>query len=154
MNRHPQLNQVLRAWTSLTLSVLRDGTPTSLWAICLNTIIVKNFLLILKLNLPFLSLKLYHLGLSQQPLLKSLSPSFFHLTLDIRRLPSGLPGAFSSPGWTAQLSQPVLIGEVFHPWDHFCGPPCLMFWNITVFLVPSFIPADFLSMKWPPRKWK
>jgi len=22
-----------------------------------------------------------------------------------------------------QLSQPVLLGEVFHPWDHFCGPP-------------------------------
>ena len=22
-----------------------------------------------------------------------------------------------------QLSQPILVGEVFHPWDHFCGPP-------------------------------
>jgi len=22
-----------------------------------------------------------------------------------------------------QLSQPVLVGEVFHPLDHFCGPP-------------------------------
>ena len=22
-----------------------------------------------------------------------------------------------------QLSQPVFVGELFHPWDHFCGPP-------------------------------
>ena len=22
-----------------------------------------------------------------------------------------------------QLSQTDLVGEVFHPWDHFCGPP-------------------------------
>jgi len=31
-----------------------------------------------------------------------------------------------------QLSQPVLVGEVFHPLDHFCGPPLGMLQQVCV----------------------
>jgi len=59
---------------------------------------------------------------SQQTLLKSLSPSFlqppFRYWKTTLRFPQCLLQA-EQP----QLSQPVLTGEVFHPWDYFCGPP-------------------------------
>jgi len=32
------------------------------------------------------------------------------------------------------LSQPVLIGEVFHPWDHYCGPSLDAFQQVYVSL--------------------
>jgi len=34
-----------------------------------------------------------------------------------------------------QLSQPYLTGEVFHPSDHFCGPPLDPFQQLHVLLV-------------------
>jgi len=52
-----------------------------------------------------------------------------------------------------QLSQPVLVGEVFHPLNHFCGPPLiLLYTNIYVYIyvlhqfapVPSI--ANYLSI--------
>ena len=41
--------------------------------------------------------------------------------LDTGRLLLDLPRAFSA--LTPQLSHPVLVGKVFYPLDHFCGPP-------------------------------
>ena len=70
---------VLRAPSSLTLSVSRDGaSTTNLGNLCqcLITLIVKNFFLISNLNLLYFSLRPFPLILSQQILLKSLFPSF------------------------------------------------------------------------------
>ena len=63
---------------SLTLNVSKDGaSTTSLSKLfhCFTTLIAKNFLLTSNLNLPSFSLKPFPLLLSQQTLLKSLSPS-------------------------------------------------------------------------------
>jgi len=72
--------RLLRAPSSLTLNVSTDGTSTtSLGNLCqgFTTFSVKNFFLLSSVNLPSLSLKpLFALALSQQALLKSLSPSF------------------------------------------------------------------------------
>lgn len=75
--RDLQLEQVLRAPSSLTLTVSRDmAFTTSLGDLCqcLTNLIVKNF--ISNLNLPCFSLNPFCLFLSQRILLKSLSPSF------------------------------------------------------------------------------
>ena len=55
------------------------------------------------------------LGITQQPRLKRTSKK---ATLGERPPEPSLLQAEES-----QLSQPALIGEVFHPLDHFCGPP-------------------------------
>ena len=39
------------------------------------------------------------------------------------------------PAEPPQLSQPFLIGEVFHPSDHFCGPPLDPLQQVRVFPV-------------------
>ena len=83
---HLQLHQVLRAPSSLTLSVSRNGaSTTSLGNLCqcLTTLTVKNFYLISNLNLPSLSLEPFLLVLSQQTLLKSLSLSFLQTSFHI-----------------------------------------------------------------------
>ena len=75
----PQLHQVLRAPSSLTLGVSRDGAPTTSpgnLCQCLTTLIVKAFFLISNINLLPLSLQQFPLALSQQTLLKSLFPSY------------------------------------------------------------------------------
>ena len=79
---HPQLHQVLRASSSLTLGVSRDGASTNFLVNlyqCVTIFIVQNLFLISYLNLPSFSLKLFPLGLPQQTLLKpvpsSLQPS-------------------------------------------------------------------------------
>ena len=75
---HPQLHQVLRAPSSLTLGVCRDGASTTSlgnWCQCFTTLTVKHFFLGSNLNLSCFSLKLFPLVLSQQILLKSLRPS-------------------------------------------------------------------------------
>ena len=71
--------RLLRAPSSLTLSVSRDGAFTTSLGNqfqCLNALIIKNFFLISNRHLPFFSLKPLPLVLSQ---LKSLSPSFLPL---------------------------------------------------------------------------
>ena len=76
---HLQLNQVFRAPSSLILSVSRDGaSTTSLGNLfqCFTTLIIKTFFLISNQNLPSCSVIPFLLVLSQQTLLKSLSPSF------------------------------------------------------------------------------
>jgi len=104
MNRgHLQLDQVLRALFSLTLNVSRDGTSTtSLGNLyqCLTNVAVKNLFLISSISLPSFHLKSFPLILSQQTLLKSLSPSYSP-PLDTKRPLLALPGPFCSPGWTA-----------------------------------------------------
>jgi len=76
---HLQLHQVLRALSSLTFSVCRNGASTgSLGNLChcLNTLTVRNFFLVFHLDLPAFSLKHFSVVMSQQALLKSLSPTF------------------------------------------------------------------------------
>ncbi|KAK4807049.1 hypothetical protein QYF61_018390 [Mycteria americana] len=95
--------------SNLTLNVSRDGASnTSLGNLfqCFTTLIVKKFFLISSLNLPSFSLKPLPLVLSQQALAEQ-----------------------------PQLSQPVLIGEVFHPSDHLRGPPLDPLKQVHVFLV-------------------
>ena len=71
--------RLLRASSSLTLSVSRDGAsiaPLGNLFHCLTTPIVNFFFLLSSLNLPSFSLKVFILVLSQQTLLKDLSPYF------------------------------------------------------------------------------
>jgi len=64
---HRQLYQVLRALSSLILSVSKDGAATtSLGNLCFIILTVKNGFLISSLNLPFFSWKPFPLILSQQ----------------------------------------------------------------------------------------
>ena len=101
-----------------------DGTSTtSLGNLfqCLTTLTVKDFFLISSPNLCSLSLKSLTLLLSLQTLLKSCPLLSCSSPLGIERPLSGQLAAFfrlNSPS-----SQSVLIGEVLHPLDHFCGPP-------------------------------
>lgn len=44
-------------------------------------------------------------------------------SLDAARMLSGLPGAFSSLGCTVPALSACPRREVFHPLNHFCGPP-------------------------------
>ena len=89
---------------------------------CPTTHTVKNILLISNLNLSFSSLKPFPLVLSQQTLLKSLSPlsysPFRYWQAALRSPWSLLFSWLHSPS-----SQPDLLAEVFCPWVHFCGPP-------------------------------
>jgi len=120
---HLQLHQVLRAPSSLTLGVSRDGaSTTSLGNLChcLTTRTVKNFFLISGLKLPSFSVIPFFLDLlTADPVcpLPSYSPP-----LDTERpLRSSQSLPFSM--LNSPSSQSVHVGEVFHPWDHFCGPP-------------------------------
>ena len=74
-----QLHQVAQSPSCLTLSVSMDGASTaSLGNLCqcLTTLIIRNFFPTSSLNIPSLSLKPFPQILSQQALLRSLSPSF------------------------------------------------------------------------------
>jgi len=66
--------RLLRAPSNLALNVSRDGASTT--SLGNSFLMVKNFFLISSLNLPSLSLKSLLLDLSQQALLKIVSPSF------------------------------------------------------------------------------
>jgi len=41
-----------------------------------------------------------------------------------------------------QLSQPVFVGELFHPLDHFCGPPLDVLQQVHVFAVLRILHLD------------
>jgi len=76
---HLPLDQVAQSPIQLTLNVSKHGTSTTSLGNplqCFTTLTAKNLFLISSLNLPSLSLKPLLLVLSQQTLLKSLSPSF------------------------------------------------------------------------------
>ena len=121
---HPELNQGARSPSTLSLDVSRDraihclsGHPVPVP----HTLMVKNFFLISNLNLPSCSLKPFLLVLSQQTLLKSLSPSFLQLPLQIlSQATLRSPWIFFFSRMNSPSSQPVLIGKVFHPLDRFC----------------------------------
>ncbi|KAK4815950.1 hypothetical protein QYF61_010444 [Mycteria americana] len=91
---------------------------------CLTTLIVKNFFLKSSLNLPSLSLKPLLLVLSQQALLKILEGCY-----KVSPQPSLLQAE------QPKLSQPILVGEVLQPSDHFCGPPLDPLQQLHVLLV-------------------
>ena len=109
---HPQLQQVLRAPSSLTMGFYRDGASTTSpgnLCQCLTVLTAKNLFLISSLNLPSVSLNPFPLVLSQQTV-----PFSFKAPLQILK---GLPGAFPSPGCTAPaLSTCPSLG-------HFCDLP-------------------------------
>ncbi|KAK4815543.1 hypothetical protein QYF61_003235 [Mycteria americana] len=116
-----------RVPSNLTLNVSRDGaSTTSLGNLfqCFTTLIVKNVILIPSLNLPSCSFKPLPLVLSLQALLKILK-GCNEVSLEPCLLQAEQP----------QLSQPFLIGEVFHPSDHFCGPPLDLLQQVHVFPV-------------------
>jgi len=101
----------------------KDGASTtsqSTLSQCLTTLTVKYFLLISSLNLLFISLKPLPLVLSKQTQLKSLSLSFLQLHFRYWKV-SPEPSLLQTE--QPQLSQPVLIGDMFDPLEHFCGPP-------------------------------
>ncbi|KAK4831893.1 LOW QUALITY PROTEIN: hypothetical protein QYF61_020040 [Mycteria americana] len=119
--------RLLRASSNLTLNVSRDEASTTSLGnlfLCFTTLIVKNFFLKSSLNLPSLGLKPLLLGLSQQALLKILEGCY-----KVSPQPSLLQAE------QPQLSQPVLIGEVLHPSDHFHGPPLDSLQQLHVLLV-------------------
>ncbi|KAK4808555.1 hypothetical protein QYF61_009858 [Mycteria americana] len=134
------LIRLLRALSNLTWNVSRDGaSTTSLGNLfqCLTTLIVKNFFLKSSLNLPFLSLKPLLLVLSQQALLKLLEGFY-----KVSRQPSLLQAE------QPQLSQPVLVGEVLQPSDHFCGPPLDPLQQLHVLLVLRAPELDAVLQLW------
>ncbi|KAK4823530.1 hypothetical protein QYF61_003039 [Mycteria americana] len=119
--------RLLRAPANLSLNVSRDGaSTTSLGNLgqCFTTLIVKSVFLISSLNLPSFSLKPLPLVLSQQALLKILEGCN-----KVSPEPSLLQAE------QPQLSQPFFRGEVFHPSDHFCGPPLDPLQEVHVFPV-------------------
>ncbi|KAK4816374.1 hypothetical protein QYF61_016278 [Mycteria americana] len=120
--------RLLRAPSNLSPTCVQDGaSATSLGNLfqCLTTIITKNLFLISSLNLPSFSLKPLPLVLSQQALIKSLTERPL-----IRSPRSLLFSRLNNPN-----SQPLLIGEVFQPPDHFCGPPLDPLQQVHVFPV-------------------
>ena len=96
---HP--DQVAQSPVQPGLECFQDGaSTTSLGNLGqgFTALSINNFFLIPSLNLPSFILKPPPLVLSLQPLLKSLSPSFFQATFKYWQLLQGLPRAFSSPG--------------------------------------------------------
>ncbi|KAK4814100.1 hypothetical protein QYF61_008195 [Mycteria americana] len=123
----PVLIRLLRAPSNLTSNVSRDGaSTTSLGNLfqCLTTLMVKNLFLKSSLNLPSLSLKPLLLVLSQQAL-----PKILEGCSKVSPQPSLLQAE------QPQLSQPVLVGEVLQPLDHFHGPPLDLLQQLHVLLV-------------------
>ena len=109
-----------RALSNLTLKASKDGksttSPSNLFQ-CLTTLTVKDLFLISNLNLPSLSLKPFPLVLSLQTLLKTV-PFFPVAPFQILKgcyLITSEPSLLQAE--EPQLSQPVLVGEVFHSMD-------------------------------------
>ena len=123
--------RLLRTPSNLTLNVSRDGASiTSLGNLfqCFTTLIVKNFFPTSSLNLPSSSLKPGHA--------KTSVPMFLRSPLEVLKGHnkfSPKPSLFQVE--QPQLSQPFLVGEDFHPSDHFCGPPLVPFQQLRVFPV-------------------
>ena len=84
MNRDPySYIKLLRALSSLTLDISRNGASTTSWGNlfhCLTIHVCKTFLLYTNLNLPSFSLKSFPYVLPQQILIKNLSPFFSQST--------------------------------------------------------------------------
>jgi len=117
--------RLLKAPSSLALNTSRDGAATtSLGYLCqhLTTLRVKNFFFLSKLNLLSLSLNPLPLVLSLQALIKGPSSAFLKTLF---RYWKGCykvsPESSLVQAEQTQVSQPLLIGEVFHPSVHFCG---------------------------------
>ncbi|KAK4825513.1 hypothetical protein QYF61_000026, partial [Mycteria americana] len=99
--------RLIKAPSNLALNTSREGVSTTFLGNlfqCRTTLTVKNFFLISNLNLPSFSLKLLPLILSLRSLTKILE-GCYRVSLE----PSLLQAKQS------QLSQPVLLGEVFQP---------------------------------------
>ena len=87
--------------------------------LCLATLKCRRLFFISNLDLPSLSLKPFPLLFSPQTLVQSLSPSF--LKLPFRYWKEALRSPQSLLFF--RLNSFVVIGEVFHSLDNFCGRP-------------------------------
>ena len=99
--------RLLRAPSNLAWNVFRDGaSTTSLGNLCqcFTTLSVKNFFLISSLNLPSFGLKPSPLVLSQQALLKDLSPSFLKAPIKYWKAPLRSPLVLLFPRLTSPRS--------------------------------------------------
>ena len=118
--------RLLKALSSLTLNTSKDWTsttsPDNLFQ-CLTTLIIKNFFLMSRLNLPSFSLKPLPLVLSLQALVKCLVMQCLEIPFKYWKV--ARKSLRSSLLWTEQhqLSQPLFIGEMFQPSDNFHGLP-------------------------------
>jgi len=115
-----QWTNLLQAPFHLALNTSREGAATA----SLGNLIVKNFFLISNLNLPSFQFK------ATTPCLITTGPSKKSLSsfcVGPLQVLEGCPKVSPEPSLLQdeqpQLSQPFLIGEVFHPPDHFFGPP-------------------------------
>ena len=121
----------------LTLDVSTDETSiiylSGQLVPVLTSLTVINFFLMSNLNLRSFSSKPLSLVLSQQTLLKNLS--IFFLQPPFRYQKAAL-----RPPWRIlqakqpQLPWPVLTEEVFHPLDHFCGPPLSILQEVHIWM--------------------
>ena len=100
-----------------------------------------NFLLMSSLNLPSFSLKPFSLVLSQNPSWSICPLLYYSSSFDIERPLLGLPGDCQAE--QSQLFQPLLTGKVFHPLDHFCGPPLDALQQVHVFHYESISGHSF-----------
>ena len=118
------------------------------------------------LNLPSFSLKSFPLVLSPQTLQMSLFcySNFRYWNLDTERPLSGLPRAFSSPGWTApalstclnRKGVPSLGSFLLHSSRHTPTDPCLSWTEDSTFgcSTPSGVSlAHSRGAGWPALPW-
>ena len=126
------LIRLLRVLSSLTLNISKDGTSTTTLGNmfqCLITLIAKNFFLISSLNLPSFSLKPLPLVLSET-LLRSLYSSFLQTPFRYWKAALRCPWNFLFSKLNSPSSQSVLVGTMFYPLEHFCGPSLDMFQKV------------------------
>ena len=115
---HLQLHQVLRALSSLTLSVSSDGTlTTSLGNLCqcLTTLIVKSFFPYIQPEVPLFYPNCFPLSYHHRLCLRVCPLLSYKPPLQIMKGCSQVsPEPSILQAEQPHLSQPILIGEVFH----------------------------------------
>ncbi|KAK4827482.1 hypothetical protein QYF61_018782, partial [Mycteria americana] len=127
---HLQLDRLLRAPSNLTLNVSRDGaSATSLGNLfqCFTTLISKSTIFQFKTITPC--------PIATGPI-KKLVLIFLVSSLKVLKGCNKVSSELSLlQAEQTQLSQPFLLREVFHPSDHFCGPPLDLLQQVPVFTV-------------------
>ena len=126
MQGHQPLDQAAQSHIQPSLECLQEwGIHNLLGNLfqCVATFCDKNFLLISKLNLPFLSLKPFFLVLSLFTLVNSRPPSCLYAPFKNWPATMRSPEPFLLQDKQAQFPQPFFIGEVRQPSDHLSGSP-------------------------------
>lgn len=134
---HLPIIRLLLTLSNLALKVSKVGSCTTYLGHLLQCfyLFIKNFFLLSSLSVLSFSLKLLSLVLSQQhPTKKSVSV-FFASPLWVLKSCNTVSLKPSFPQAEPQLSQPVLIGEVFQATDCSCGPPLDLYQQVHIFLI-------------------